>query len=65
MLAFFVTLLQAGWQPGDPTGPGSPLHGAYLEATTATFAAIVACQVGTAMAYAPPDVPWQRVIGAG
>ncbi len=50
MLAFFVTLLQAGWQPGDPTGPGSPLHGAYLEATTATFAAIVACQVGTAMA---------------
>ena len=50
MLAFFVTLLHAGWQPGDPTGPGSPLHGAYLEATTATFAAIVACQVGTAMA---------------
>jgi methylated-DNA-protein-cysteine methyltransferase-like protein len=22
-------------------------------------------QVGTAMRYAPPDVPWQRVIGAG
>jgi magnesium-transporting ATPase (P-type) len=50
MLAFFVTLLGAGWQPGDRTGPGSALHGAYLEATTATFAAIVACQVGTALA---------------
>ena len=22
-------------------------------------------QVGTAMRYAPPDVPWQRVVGAG
>ena len=26
---------------------------------------LTARQVGTAMAYAPPDVPWQRVIGAG
>jgi calcium-translocating P-type ATPase len=50
MLAFFVTLLRAGWRLGDPTGAGTALHGAYLEATTATFAAIVACQVGTAMA---------------
>jgi magnesium-transporting ATPase (P-type) len=50
MLAYFGTLLGAGWRPGDPTGEGAAQHGAYLEATTATFAAIVACQVGTALA---------------
>ena len=50
MGAFFVTLLQAAWRPGDATGSGSPLHHAYLQATTATFAGIVACQVGTAFA---------------
>ena len=50
MAAFFFTLTRAGWSPGDPTGEGSPLHGAYLEATTATFLAIVFCQVGTAFA---------------
>ena len=47
---FFAVLLRAGWHPGDPVGTGSPLHHAYLQATTATFAAIVACQVGTAFA---------------
>ncbi|RPK32359.1 Calcium-transporting ATPase 1 [Streptomyces sp. ADI91-18] len=31
-------------------GPGTPLHQAYVTATTATFAGIVTCQVGTAMA---------------
>ena len=50
MTAFFSTLARAGWSPGDPVGTGSPLHHAYLQATTATFAAIVACQVGTAFA---------------
>lgn len=50
MGAFFTVLLRAGWHPGDPVGEGDPLHGAYLEATTMTFLAIVACQVGTAMA---------------
>ena len=30
--------------------PGTPLHGAYVTATTMTFAGIVACQVGTAIA---------------
>lgn len=35
---------------GAPTTVGSPLHGAYLQATTVSFAAIVACQVGTAFA---------------
>ena len=36
--------------PGDPTGAGTPLHHAYLQATTITFLAIVACQIGTAFA---------------
>ena len=47
---FFYVLHQAGWSPGDPTGPGSALHGAYLTATAMTFAGITACQVGTAFA---------------
>ncbi|MFJ3974119.1 cation-translocating P-type ATPase [Streptomyces sp. NPDC090021] len=50
MSGFFYVLWRAGWQPGDPTGPGAPLHHAYLTATTATFAGIVTCQVGTAIA---------------
>ena len=47
---FFYVLLDAGWRPGDDTGAGTPLHDAYLTATTMTFAGIVACQVGTALA---------------
>lgn len=47
---FFVVLLRGGWSWGDATGSGTPLHGLYLEATTMTFAGIVACQVGTAVA---------------
>lgn len=50
LAAFFYVLWRAGWHPGAPTGPGSPLHEAYLTATTATFAALVACQISTAMA---------------
>ncbi|MFG2231491.1 cation-translocating P-type ATPase [Streptomyces sp. NPDC048723] len=50
MGAFFYVLWRAGWHPGDPTGTGSPLHHAYITATTATFAGIVTCQVGTAFA---------------
>ncbi|MET9550329.1 cation-transporting P-type ATPase [Streptomyces sp. NPDC006627] len=50
MSAFFYVLWRAGWQPGDPTGPGSALHDAYVTATTATFAGIVTCQIGTAFA---------------
>ncbi|MCB5163836.1 cation-transporting P-type ATPase [Streptomyces bambusae] len=50
MTGFFYVLWRAGWHPGDPTGPGTPLHQAYLTATTATFAGIVTCQVGTAVA---------------
>ncbi|MEV2202729.1 cation-transporting P-type ATPase [Streptomyces fradiae] len=48
--AFFYVLWRAGWQPGAPTEPGRPLHDAYVTATTATFAAIVTCQIGTAFA---------------
>ena len=50
MGGFFYTLWRAGWHPGDPTGAGTSLHHAYLQATTITFAGIVACQIGTAFA---------------
>jgi hypothetical protein len=51
--AYLAVLLHAGWRPGAPTGPGTALHSAYPQATTATtatFAGIVACQIGTAFA---------------
>jgi magnesium-transporting ATPase (P-type) len=47
---FFFVLLRAGWSPGAATGPGAPLHHAYLMATTMSFAGITTCQVGTAFA---------------
>lgn len=47
---FFFVLLRAGWHPGDAVGVGHPLHASYREATTMTFAGIVACQIGTAFA---------------
>lgn len=47
---FFAVLIHAGWHPGDPVGHATALHHAYLQATTATFLSIVACQVGTAFA---------------
>jgi calcium-translocating P-type ATPase len=47
---FFWVLRRAGWGPGDATGTGSPLHDAYLTATTMTFAGITFCQIGTAFA---------------
>jgi calcium-translocating P-type ATPase len=47
---FLAVLWRAGWAPGDATGPGTALNPAYREATTATFAGIVACQIGTAFA---------------
>ncbi|MFB9831375.1 cation-translocating P-type ATPase [Actinoallomurus acaciae] len=50
MGVFFYVLLRAGWRPGERTGVHSPLHHAYLQASTATFAGIVMCQVGTAFA---------------
>ncbi len=50
LAGFFYVLLDAGWSPGDNVDAGSPLHHAYLQATTMTFAGIVTCQVGTAVA---------------
>ena len=50
MAGYFFVLHRAGWHPGDVVSSGSPLHHAYLQATTMTFAGIVACQIGTAMA---------------
>jgi calcium-translocating P-type ATPase len=50
MAGFFLTLRHAGWYPGAGTGPGSPLHHAYRQATTVAWLGIVACQVGTAFA---------------
>jgi magnesium-transporting ATPase (P-type) len=50
MGGFFYVLLRAGWAPGDDTARGTPLHHAYLEATTMTFVGMVACQIGTAFA---------------
>ncbi len=50
MGGFLYTLSRAGWHFGDPTGPGTPLHHAYRQATTITFAGIAACQIGTAFA---------------
>ena len=50
MTGFLITLWRAGWTPGDPTAVGTPLHHAYLQATSISFLGIVACQVGTAFA---------------
>jgi len=50
MGGFLFTLWHAGWHPGDPTAAGTPLHEVYLQATSITFAGIVACQIGTAFA---------------
>ncbi|MEZ5100902.1 MAG: cation-transporting P-type ATPase [Thermoleophilia bacterium] len=58
---FLFVLLRAGWRPGDATGEGTPLHGAYLEATTMTFLGIVACQVGTVLAARTERVSLRRI----
>ncbi|GCD89088.1 cation-transporting P-type ATPase [Nocardioides sp. LS1] len=47
---FLGVLWSGGWRPGDSVAPGTRFHERYLEATSMTFAGIVACQVGTAMA---------------
>ncbi|GAA4542101.1 cation-transporting P-type ATPase [Pseudonocardia xishanensis] len=58
---FLLVLLRAGWTPGAPTGPGTALHEVYLQATTASFAAIVACQIGTAFAARTDRTSLRRV----
>ncbi len=47
---FFYVLVGAGWHPGDPTGAGTALHHAYLQATTMTFLGMIFGQIGTAFA---------------
>jgi magnesium-transporting ATPase (P-type) len=47
---FFLVLGGAGWHPGDATAAGTPLHHAYLQATTMTFLGMIAGQIGTAFA---------------
>ena len=50
MGGFFYVLVDGRLAPGDPTGAGTPLHHAYLQATTMTFLGMVICQIGTAFA---------------
>jgi calcium-translocating P-type ATPase len=50
MAGFFYVLWRAGWTSGADVSSGAPLHESYLRATTMTFAGIVACQIGTAVA---------------
>jgi calcium-translocating P-type ATPase len=50
MGGYFLVMLTAGWSPGDATSPGTALHHTYLQATTMTWAGIVACQMGAAFA---------------
>ena len=47
---FFFVLTRAGWHLGADVGSGTPLHHAYMQATTMTFLGIVACQIGTVFA---------------
>ena len=46
---FLLTLLAGGWRVGMPVSSG-PLHHVWQQATTMSFLAIVACQIGTAVA---------------
>jgi calcium-translocating P-type ATPase len=50
MAGYFYVLLKAGWHPGAPVDPGTPLHHAYQQATTMTFLGMMAGQIGTAFA---------------
>lgn len=47
---FWYVLHRAGWHPGVATGPGTPLHHAYRQATTMTFLGMIAGQIGTLFA---------------
>ncbi|NMO57289.1 cation-transporting P-type ATPase [Actinoplanes sp. TBRC 11911] len=57
MAGYFWTLWRAGWHPGGPVDARG-----VREATTMTFAGIVACQIGTAFA-ARTDHASLRTIG--
>jgi calcium-translocating P-type ATPase len=62
MGGFLLVLHRAGWHLGAPTGPGSPLHHAYQQASTVAWLGIVTCQIGTAFA-ARTDHASLRTIG--
>ena len=49
LTAYLLTLAAGGWTPGADVATG-PLHHTWRQATTRSFLAIVACQVGTAVA---------------
>ncbi len=50
LAAFFLVLRRGGWHLHAATGPGTPLHHLYQQATTVAWSGIVACQIGTAFA---------------
>ena len=58
---FLLTLSTGGWTVGSDVGAGSPLHDTYLRATTMTFAGIVVCQIGTALAARTDRVSLLRI----
>jgi calcium-translocating P-type ATPase len=58
---YLWVLAAGGWSPGVDTSAGSAAHETWLTASTMTFAGIVACQVGTAMAARTDRVPLLRV----
>ncbi|MFD8599307.1 cation-translocating P-type ATPase [Kitasatospora sp. NPDC059646] len=61
LAGYFLTLTRGGWHPGAPTGPGTPLHLTYQQATTISFLGIVACQTGTAFAARTDRAPLRAV----
>jgi calcium-translocating P-type ATPase len=58
---YLLTLYAGGWHPHAPTGPGTPLHHLYRQATTVAWLGIVACQVGTAFAARTDHVSLRQV----
>ena len=58
--AFFTTLLLGGWHYGADTRTG-PLHLVAAQASTISFLAIVACQIGTAMAARTQDASLAQI----
>ena len=50
-----------GWHPHTPTGPGTPLHHLYQQATTVAWLGIVACQIGTAFAARTDHVSLRKI----
>lgn len=62
MAGFLWFMLRAGWTPGDDVSAGAALHDTYVQATTLTFAGIVACQIGTGFA-ARTELASLRAVG--